>query len=201
MKLERFLEDLASGKPTPGGGSASALAGSLSASLVAMVAGLSVKDERIRKEMEGARKEALSIREKLFLAISEDAASFDAVMDAFHLSKETEKDCIYRSRMIQRAYRQACVIPKRVSECSVALLRLSSTMISKGNPNARSDAAVAAYLANAALEGGIINIRVNLLTIRDRAFRLKMEGLMDRLAKERDRQLGKILPELKKVSL
>jgi formiminotetrahydrofolate cyclodeaminase len=74
MELKRFLEKMSSDTPTPGGGSASALAGALSASLVAMVAGLSSKKDTTKKKgMEGIRKKGLSIQKRLFQAIDEDS--------------------------------------------------------------------------------------------------------------------------------
>ena len=90
MELTCFLEKVASAAPTPGGGSVSAMAGALSASLVAMVSGLSSRGEAFRKEeMRKIRREALTLQKRLFLAIEEDAGSFDAVMKAFRLPKET----------------------------------------------------------------------------------------------------------------
>jgi formiminotetrahydrofolate cyclodeaminase len=191
MELKQFLRVLASGCPTPGGGSASALAAALSASLVAMVAGLSFKTSASgKREMKKIERRALSMQRRLTSAMTEDARSFDAVMEAFRLPKETERERICRSRKIQTAYRKATVIPGLVSEYSVELLRMSRILISKGNPNARSDAGVAFFLANAALEGAILNIRINLRAIREKPFRKKMEALTRRLAKER----GKLMP-------
>lgn len=200
MKLERFLDDLASAKATPGGGSASALAATLSASLVAMVAGLSTKDEAKRgKEMERIRARALSMQSKLSAAVSEDAASFNAVMASFRLPRDTDEDRLLRSRMIQEAYRQACMVPKRIVESSVILLGLCSTLISRGNPNAKPDATVAVHLANAAFEGGIVNIRVNLLSIQNQAFKSKMQVFINLQSKKRDRLLSEILNKLERT--
>jgi len=86
MELKRFLEKVAANTPTPGGGSVSALAGASSASLVAMVAGLSSKKGKARlKGMEEIRKKALTIQKRLFRAMDEDSKSFDALIKAFRL--------------------------------------------------------------------------------------------------------------------
>src|SRR4030067_3355337 len=108
MELKQFLEKVAADTPTPGGGSASALAGALSASLVAMVAGLSSKKSGVKKgKMEQIRKKALAIQKRLFRAIDEDSKSFDAVIKAFRLPRGSEKERLHRVMKIQSAYQKA----------------------------------------------------------------------------------------------
>ena len=187
MEVLQFLEKLSSDAPTPGGGSASAMAGALAASLIAMVAGLSSEKGKLRKkEREGIRRKALAIQRRLYRAIEEDAKSYDAVLEAFRLPKETERERLRRAVMIQRAFQRATVTPRLVCEKAVQLLELSGTLLLKGNPSALSDTAVAVHLSNAALEGGMINIRINLGSIRDRSFREKGEASIRRFSKKRE---------------
>ena len=201
MQLERFLEALASDRPTPGGGSASALAGALSASLIAMVAGLSCKGRGVQtREMREVRRKALAIRERLTRAIEEDAGSYEAVLKAFRLPREGERECLYRSRKIQRAYQGATVTPQRVCELSLRLLEFSKILLARGNQNAFSDTGVAIHLANAALEGGLLNIRINLASIRDKTFRREKERTIRDLSKKRDRLIGAIRKEMQKTA-
>jgi formiminotetrahydrofolate cyclodeaminase len=193
MEIKHFLDNLASSAPTPGGGSASALAGSLSASLIAMVAGLSCKKgQTLNREMREIKRKALVIQEKLFRAIDEDARSFDAVMEAFRLSREGGKERLYRSRMIQKAYQKATVTPQKVCELSIPLMEFAEFLLREGNPNAISDTGVAAYMAGAALGGGVLNIRINLGSIKDKAFREGKERLIRQLLKRQDRLLKAI---------
>jgi len=199
MQIEQFLEDLASDSPTPGGGSASALAGALSASLVIMVAGLSRgKEPSLDKEMARIKKEALTIQKRLYWAVEEDAKSYDAVIEAFRLPREKEKERLYRSRRIQQAYCMATVPPQKVCELSLRLLELSKILLAKGNPNAFSDTGVAIHLASASLEGGILNIRINLTSIRDVPFKKKMEGLMARILAKKNRLMVTALGALER---
>ena len=202
MEITKFMEKLASDGPTPGGGSASAFAGALSASLVAMVAGLSVNKGRLtKKEAKDIRRKALTIQRRLHRAIAEDAKSFDSVMATFRLPKRTEKERLHRAKMIQRAYRKATVIPERVCKSSAELLEFCRILAAKGNPNAWSDIGVAAYLANAALQGGTLNVKINLVSIRDRSFGDKKLQWIRRLSRKRERlisQIQKSLPELVK---
>ena len=197
MELERFLEKMSSDTPTPGGGSASALAGALSASLVTMVAGLSSKKDKTKKKrMEGIKKKGLSIQKRLFRAIDEDSRSFDAVIKAFRLPRNSEKERFRRVREIQKAYQKATLTPQLVCQQSLQLLEYSKTLILKGNPNAISDAGVAAFLADAAFAGGLLNIKINLVAVTEKVFVKKMNILMRTWARRRNQVMKAILKRL-----
>jgi formiminotetrahydrofolate cyclodeaminase len=199
MEIKRFLEKLSSDTPTPGGGSASALAGALSASLVAMAAGLSLKKGRPKqKEIGEIRRKALRIQKRLIRAIDEDAKSYDAVIKTLRLPKNTEGERLNRNKMIQKAYRGATITPQLICQHSIQLLDYSKTLILKGNPNAVSDAGVAAFLADAALAGGLLNIGINLVPGTERKFLRKMNLLMRQYGKKRNQLMGKIIKVLKK---
>jgi len=187
MEIRRFLGRLSANTPTPGGGSASALAGTLSASLVLMAAGLSLKKGKLKeKEVRGIKRTVSGIQKRLFRAIDEDAKSYEAVLKAFRLPKATEKERLARSKAIRQAYRKATVTPQLVCQQSIALLEYSNVLILRGNPNALSDVGVAAYLADTAVKGGLLNIGINLGPIRDRSFKKKMHSLARRLEKRRN---------------
>ncbi len=197
MEMKKFLEQLSSDRPTPGGGSASALAGAASASLVAMVAGLSSKKGHAkRQEIEEMKKKALIIQRRLFRAIDEDSKSFDAVMKAFRLPKTSERERQRRSREIQKAYQRATLTPQLVCQRSLQLLEFSKILILKGNPNAISDSGVAAFLADAALAGGLLNIGINLAAVTDKTFAKKMNILMRNWARKRNRLMKTVLMKL-----
>lgn len=200
MEIKRFLDKVASNAPTPGGGSASALAGALSASLVAMVAGLSLKKEKgMEKEMRETKRKALIIQKRLFRAIREDASSFEAVIKAFRLPRATERARSHRVKEIQKAYQKATLTPQLVCEQTVQLLEYSKFLILKGNPNAVSDAGVAAFLADAALAGGLLNIGINLAPITEKPFLKKMRLLMQGWAKRRNILMEGVLQSFMKI--
>jgi len=201
MELKRFLENVAANTPTPGGGSVSALSGALSASLVAMVAGLSSKKGKAKqKGMEEIRKKALTIQKRLFQAMDEDLKSFDAVIKAFRLPRGSEKERLHRVREIQKAYQNATLTPQLVCQQSIQLLEYSKTLVLKGNPNAMSDAGVAAFLADAALAGGLLNIGINLVAVTERTFAKKMNVSMQKWAKRRNDLMKTILMKLMGVN-
>lgn len=200
MEIKRFLEKLSSNTPTPGGGSASALAGALSAALISMTAGLSLtKGELKPKEVRGIRRKALQIRKRLFRAIEEDAQSYEAVLKAFRLPKRTEGERLIRTKAIEKAFRGATITPQLVCRHSLDLLEYANILILKGNPNAISDAGVAAYLADTALKGGLLNIGINLGPIRDESFRRKMHSLAGRLEKRRNQLMHQIRKALRRI--
>jgi formiminotetrahydrofolate cyclodeaminase len=197
MELKRFLEKMSSDTPTPGGGSASALVGALSASLVTMVAGLSSKKGKTKqKGMEGIRRKGLSIQKRLFQAIDEDSKSFDAVIKAFRLPKNSEKERLHRVKEIQKAYQRATLTPQLVCQQSLQLLEYSRALILRGNPNAISDAGVAAFLADAAFAGGVLNIKINLVAVAEKDFTKKMNILMGNWARKRNQVMKAILKKL-----
>ena len=194
MELNRFLEEMSSDTPTPGGGSASALAGALSASLVAMVAGLSFKKDKTKKKgMEGIREKGLSIQKRLLQATAEDSKSFDAVIRAFRLPRNSEKERLHRVKEIQKAYQRATLTPQLVCQQSLQLLEYSKTLMLRGNPNAFSDAGVAAFLADAACAGGVLNIKINLAAVTEKNFAKKMNILMRNWARKRNQVMKAIL--------
>jgi formiminotetrahydrofolate cyclodeaminase len=174
MPLTTFAEALASGAATPGGGCASALSGALAAGLTAMVARNTASSEKFADragEMNQVVTEADRLRGELLDLVDEDAKAFDQVMAAFRLPKETPEERAARSEAIRQGYKAAVEPPLRVCMRSLRVLELALQVAEQGNPNAVSDAGVAALLAAAALEGAALNVQINLGSIKDEAFR------------------------------
>ncbi len=183
---EEFLRRLASDSPTPGGGTASASAGAAGAALVSMVAGLTVG----RKRYEDASDEAADIKEESGLLqeelqdlMDEDSLAFEAVMDAIRMPKDSERDKKARKRALQAATRQATEVPLQVMRCSQRVVRLAGRMAEIGNPNALSDALVAAEMGRAAVRGAACNVQINLSGLGDEEFcggaRQEMQDILD----------------------
>jgi formiminotetrahydrofolate cyclodeaminase len=193
MDIKRFLEKLASDDPTPGGGSASALAGAMSAALIGMVAGLTMRKETSKqKEMMVIKERNRMMQKRLLRAVDEDARSYQEVLKAFRLPKNTERERNVRGRMIEKAFKNATVTPQLVSHFAASLLQDSYILITKGTPNALSDAGVGAFLADTALKGGLMNIEINLGSIKDKAFIKEKKVLVRGLEKKRESLMGKI---------
>jgi len=171
LKLKDFTERLGSGTPTPGGGSASALAGSLAASLGAMVCDLTLgkpKYEAVRADLERAREALEGLRKDLLALVDRDAEAYDQVAAAMKLPKGTPEEKGKRQEALGRANLFATEIPLKTAESSLAVLTQVKGVAEKGNTSALSDVGVAAHLAHAGLVGAALNVRINLPGIPDR---------------------------------
>ena len=172
--MASFGEQLSSGTPTPGGGCAAALSGALAAALAAMVARTTAASKSFADQAEQMKQiatEADRLRGELLDLIDEDARAFDQVMTAFRMPKETPDEQAARAEAIQRGYVSATQPPLLVCTKSLRVLELALQIAEKGNPNAASDAGVAALLAATALEGAALNVQINLGSIKDETFR------------------------------
>ena len=174
MSLAKFGDVLAAGTPTPGGGCASALAGALAAGLTGMVARTTAGSKKFADRagrMNEIASEADRLRGELLALVDEDARAFELVMAAFRMPKETPEDQAARSGAIQQAYRAASGPPGEVCDRSLRVLELALEVAEQGTPSAASDAGVGALLAATALEGGALNVQINLGSIKDTLFR------------------------------
>lgn len=167
-----FVGAVAANTATPGGGAVAALAGSLSAALAEMVAGLTIGKKRyedVEETMRAIAAAASDLRQRLLNAIDEDIQAFDAVMAAYRLAKEDPD----RSSKIQASMIAAADVPLTVARLSLEAVRLAEQVVRQGNKNAASDAAVAGLMGTAAIEGAALNVRVN-------AASLDNEGVAER---------------------
>jgi len=173
LTVAELLRKTARGTPVPGGGSLSAMAAATGAALAQMVAGLTAgrkQFETVTPEMNELAETARRLREDLLAAMDRDAEAYTAVMTAFRLPRETTEEKTRRTDAIQQATREATRVPLAVAEKALAVMTLAGTAVRLGNPNARSDGAVGAMLARAALQGALFNVKINLQGIQDEAF-------------------------------
>ncbi len=198
--LKDYIAEVASKEPVPGGGSVSALVGSLGSALTAMVGYLTIGrkvyeglDEEIKKKMNEDFEELKISIEKLNGIVDEDTKAFDKVMEALKMPKETEEEKAKRSEAIQEGYKVALEVPLRCAEECLKVLKLQRVFADYGNVNAITDVGVGALLAAAALEGALMNVKINLLGIKDPDYKAKMEEKMDNLLNEGNKLKDEIL--------
>jgi glutamate formiminotransferase/formiminotetrahydrofolate cyclodeaminase len=162
--LQSYLDELSSNSPTPGGGNVSAMCGLLAASLGKMVCNLTIGKKKyldfeteaneLLNKLEGLKKDFLVLAEK-------DNLSFDKVMEAFKLPKDTEISKSVRKEAIDKATMDAAVVPADVILKCKELLPLLELIAEKGNQNSLSDAGVAISLTETAAEGAFLNVAIN----------------------------------------
>lgn len=168
-----FVATTASKEPVPGGGSIAALSGALAAALAEMVANLTIGKKKyveVESEMKGIA-EALEVkRQELIELIDKDANSFDDVMKAFKLPKETDEEKAARSNAIQEGTKYAASVPLETAKVSYSIMEYSKVVVEKGNTNAVTDGAVSAMMARTAVLSALMNVKINLGSIKDEQF-------------------------------
>lgn len=186
LTLGEFIDRLASAEPVPGGGSASAVAASLAAGLVAMVAGLSAgrpkyASHRALHERAVVTGQRLATR---FLELSDaDAAAYAGFAAALKLPRDTDQEQTTRRGALQAAARVASEIPLQTVEACLELVVTAESLVGRSNTNAASDLKVAALLGEAAGRGAAENVLVNLPSVGDEAYSsattARVMGLLD----------------------
>ena len=168
MTVQEFAMQTASNEPVPGGGSISALAGSLAAALTEMVAGLTIgkkKYAEVEEEMKAAIEPMHAICEHLLDDIKRDSESFDLYMQALTLPKETEEEKAARQEAMQNGLKAAVAVPLSVAKRAYEIMPYAEVMVTKG-----TDALVATMMARTAVLGALFNVKINLESIKDEAF-------------------------------
>jgi len=171
--VTELLDAFASPAPTPGGGSAAALSGAVAASLLVMVAAMPKTKNGTpedRAALDAALPKLQALQKRLTSLIDEDAASYDGVVAAYKLPKGTDAEKAARKLAVQAAMRHATDIPLETFRAAVALIPLARVVAECGNPNAKSDAAVAVSMAMTAAGAANANVEINLDSTGDAAF-------------------------------
>ncbi|HDP95210.1 MAG TPA: glutamate formimidoyltransferase [Candidatus Aminicenantes bacterium] len=173
MDTYAFTEELASDSPAPGGGSVSALMGSLSAGLSTMVANLTSgkrKFKEVKEEMIVLAEKGQELVAFFNDAIDRDTEAFNRIMDALSMPKGSDEEAALRQQALDEATRGAVCVPLGVLEKAVDAAGLAVEAAAKGNPNSLSDAGVAGLAAATCARGAWYNVRINLEGFEDREF-------------------------------
>jgi glutamate formiminotransferase/formiminotetrahydrofolate cyclodeaminase len=165
-----FLDRLASAKPTPGGGSATAYIGALAAALASKVARLTVGKKKyaaVEGQMWPLIERSEILRAELTNAVEQDAAAYEELLAARKLPKFTPEEQAIRTHTIEKATVQAALVPLEVARKSLSVIDLLLTVAELGNLAAISDVGVGINLARAAIDGAALNINTNLSNLQD----------------------------------
>jgi formiminotetrahydrofolate cyclodeaminase len=185
--ISAFVEALSSAEPTPGGGTASAVAAAIATALLMMVAGLpktrSNSDEE-RTALSEARAALTSIRDRLLVLADEDTDAYNTVIAAYRLPKATEMDKSARKGAIATAMRAATDAPLETLRTAREAVAQAKVVAEYGNPSAVSDVRVALELLEASAAGAAANVEVNLTSLDDEGFRKSAASAMIELGNQ-----------------
>jgi len=183
--VESYLADAAAKLPAPGGGSVSALAGALGASMAAMAANFTVGKKKFRDvepQVRALLDEFQDGLQKLLELMDRDVEAYSTVDAAYAMPKETDEQKKARTAAIQSALKVALDTPLRTLRlCGDLVARLDS-LVELANPNLISDVGVAAILLEAALRGAKINVEINLAYLKDQDFVRRTAAEIDQTA-------------------
>lgn len=167
--VETWLQELAGRTPTPGGGGAAALTAAISAALIGMVTEYTTGEKWQDREarMKELNAEAAELRAAALGLVAEDEAAFAAVGAAYRMPRGTDAEKSERATAIQAALVEAAHPPAGVARVARRLVDIAGELVDSGNPNVVSDVGVASAAAQAALQGAVLNIEINLRQIAD----------------------------------
>ncbi len=202
MTCKGFALETASESPAPGGGSISAYAGALGASLGTMVANLSSHKPGWDDQWEYFSKwaeQGQSIVNELLYLVDEDTAAFNKIMAAFSLPKSTDQEKAARSAAIQEATIYATQVPFRTMKAAFSAYGLIEDMAAKGNPNSVSDAGVGALCIRTAVYGAYLNVKINAAGIKDAAFASNIVDEAKKILELSNKKEAEILELVEKI--
>ncbi len=206
MKLEEFLNEVDSSSPAPGGGSVSALASSLGVSLARMVCHLSFGKKKYEANGDDVKakfnehfEKLLGMKNELNALIDRDSEAYNTVMAAYKLPKETDEEKKVRSEEIQKALKTAIQTPYEIVVLSGKAMELLAHILEYGNQNAATDIGVGAMLLMTGLEGGILNVKVNLSSITDTEYVERINKEIAEIKEKASVQKDEILKKVNSV--
>ena len=207
MKVNEFVDLMASDEPAPGGGSAAALEGALGAALTAMVCALTVGKKKYADVQELAiesQKKGNELKAQFVDVIDRDTEAFNAVSAVFAMPKDTDEEKAARKAAMQEALKGCTKTPFEMMELACQALELTRSVVGKLNASAASDLGCAALSLKAAIQGAWLNVLINIGGIQDQAFadeyRQKGQALLDKALPLADAIYQEVLESLRSPS-
>ena len=202
LTLAGFAAELATDSPAPGGGSVAAAAGGMAAGLLAMVCRLSLGRAGLEDRQAGleeAHARAEELRAQLMAAVDRDTDAYLDVVAAYRLPKETDDEKTARSAQIQVAIRTAADVPLATAESCLDVLRTVERVSAGFNSAAASDLGVAAQMAAAGVAGGVLNVQINVPSLKDEAARDALLGRAADIATETAGIMERVWPAVQEL--
>jgi formiminotetrahydrofolate cyclodeaminase len=184
--IDQFLDDLASGNPTPGGGSAAAMMGAMGAALVSMVCNVSFGKkgcEAAEPELRNMLVRSEELRRHLAAMMAEDIAAFDSLMASYRLAKSSDEEKARRAETIQACLERATEVPLQCARACSQVVAMARRAADLGYKHVISDVGVGVAAADAALRSAALNVSINASALKDRRFAANAIEEVERLAK------------------
>ena len=202
LDINSFVNEVSQNSPAPGGGSVSALLGSLSASLCSMVASLTYDKKEFfdsKPEMSKTGEKAQILKDELLILIDNDTNAFKAIIEANKLPDSNAKEKENKELSMKKAIRLAIEVPFEIVKLCTKVLNLCFDLCKNSNPNSISDIAVAAESAYAGLKGASMNVLINLRDFDDKKSKLQILKKLDNHLKESSVQHKKIIDNVHNI--
>jgi formiminotetrahydrofolate cyclodeaminase len=203
LTLTGFAAELASDSPAPGGGSVAAAAGGMAAGLVAMVCKLSLGRAGL-EEREPALRDALAgveqLRADLMVAVDRDTDAYLGVVDAYRMPKATDDEKAARAARIQVAIRTAADVPLATAESCLRVLQLAEAVAAGFNAAAASDLGVALHMAATGVAGGVLNVEINVPSLKDEAAKAVLVVRAGEIAAETAGIMARVWPAVQQLA-
>ncbi|MDO9629266.1 MAG: cyclodeaminase/cyclohydrolase family protein [Acholeplasmataceae bacterium] len=207
MKLIDFISEIDSKSPAPGGGSVAALSAALGVSLARMVGHLTVDKKKflaleneIQLEFKDTCDSLIMIKDQLIDLIDLDTESFNMIMKAFKMPKETESEVKLRNEQIQEGTTEAIRVPIKVASLSLAAMHQIPYILKYGNKQTISDLGVSTLMLSSGIDGACMNVLINLPGLEDRIaaaqYKKQVDDLIDKAHQIRDEILDIVYNQL-----
>jgi len=196
MRINDFLDELASDSPAPGGGTVAALSGAVGASLVSMVCNLTRGKEKykdVQEEIKKVLRRSEQLRKQLMELVDMDTMAFNEVMKALKMPRENDVEKEKRKQALQNAFKKAASVPLDTARKCIEVLDTALVVAEKGNQNSITDSAVSALMADAGVRSAILNVKINLSSIKDQSFVEKTLQEIQELEKTADEKTRSVL--------
>jgi len=180
--LQRYLDDLSSAQPVPGGGSTAALSGAMGAALASMVCRITMGKEAyadVQQEIEELLRRTEYLRSRFQQLMQEDIEAYGRLAACYKLPHETSEERKYRTDMIQKQLVEAALVPLEVVECAAELIRCCQRIAEIGSNTVLSDVATGAILASCSGKGASFMVRINVRSLKNDKLVVELEDRLN----------------------
>ncbi|AKA70776.1 cyclodeaminase/cyclohydrolase family protein [Clostridium scatologenes] len=205
LNVKDFVDELASKSPAPGGGSIAALSASLASSLASMVFNLTVGkkeymeyEDKLQKDIDESLQKVGILKDEFLELMERDTNAFLSLMKAFKMPKSTEEEVKIRKEKISEGNKQSLEIPLEVANKAYEIYNYIYIAVMYGNKNALSDAGVAASLTETAVEGAILNVKINIMGLKDESYKNELRDKCNALLEKSKKRKEEIMNTIEK---